>query len=194
MYSDIINKKFFKENQIKDYTAQQLVFAQIDSPELPEMADKLVRNFTNRAELERQEIVEEENPEKIIKYLRGKGDILNYRLLHEKILEKEDLYIPIIMNMIKTTGNDVFIENVVKLLAKSKNNYSKELLEMFSSIKYPYTLSLICVLLGFIGDEDVIPLMYDKYIEFKEYYPAENYNQGPLLALYELAFRYDYRK
>ena len=106
MYSDIINKKFFKENQIKDYTAQQLVFAQIDSPELPEMADKLVRNFTNRAELERQEIVEEENPEKIIKYLRGKGDILNYRLLHEKILEKEDLYIPIIMNMIKTTGKD----------------------------------------------------------------------------------------
>lgn len=161
-------------------------------PELVEMADEFVKRITNRAEKERLEIIKEEDPDKLIKLLRGTCDVLNYDIMHEKVLENEELLLPRIISMIKTTGNDVFIEHACKIIPKCKSNYSKEILKFIDEIRYPYTLSLICITLGFIGDEDVIPVMYDKYIELKKLYSNENYNQGPLLALYKLADRFGY--
>ncbi len=124
MYSNLINNRFFKENQVKDLTAQQLVYAQIDMPVLVEIADEFVKSITNRAEKERLEIIKEEDPDKLIRLLRGSCDILNYDILHKKVLENEELLLPRIISMIKTTGNDVFIEHASKLIPKCKSNYS----------------------------------------------------------------------
>lgn len=192
MYSNIINKRFFKENEIEELTVQQFVYVQIDIPELVDIADEYVKKIINRGEQERLEIIKEEDPDKIIRYLRGKCDNINHIILHKKVLENEEQFLPKIINMIKNTGNDVFIEHASKIIAKCKNNYSKELLEFIDEIRYPYALSLICITLGFIGEEDVIPVMYNKYLDLKKLYPNESYNQGPLLALYKLADRFGY--
>ncbi|HYE83554.1 MAG TPA: hypothetical protein VEG39_15480 [Clostridia bacterium] len=57
-------------------------------------------------------------------------------------------------------------------------------------IRNPYALSLVCIVIGFIGDETTIPIMHKKYLELKGIYPDENYEQGPLLALAELRARF----
>ena len=44
--------------------------------------------------------------------------------------------------------------------------------------------------LGFIANEDTIPILYNKYFELKRAYVDKNYEQGPLLALYKLSERF----
>ncbi|WP_144674764.1 hypothetical protein [Desulfitobacterium sp. LBE] len=61
---------------------------------------------------------------------------------------------------------------------------------MFDEIRSPYASSLVCIALGFIADEDAIPVLMKKYNEFKSLYPQENYEQGPLLGLIKLNERF----
>jgi hypothetical protein len=106
------------------------------------------------------------------------------------VLEYEDILVPKIIEMLKTSLNNVFIEQSARILPKCRKNYSKELLEILDVIRNPYALSYVCIVLGCIGDEDVIPIIYNKYFELNRDYKDENYAQGPLLALYELNARF----
>ena len=60
------------------------------------------------------------------------------------------------------------------------------------SIEYPYTLSLVYLLLGFIGGSEAIRPVWNYYHFLREKYPEESYDQGPLLALYEFRARFGY--
>ena len=52
---------------------------------------------------------------------------------------------------------------------------------------------MICVVLGFRGEESIIPWMLERFYEMKKMYPDETYDQGPLMALHELKHRF-YKK
>jgi len=75
------------------------------------------------------------------------------------------------------------------ILAKSNKNYSSLLMEKYTEIRSPYVQSLVCLILGFRGEEKIIPWMVDRFYEMKKLYPDESYDQGPLLALHELNSR-----
>lgn len=122
--------------------------------------------------------------------LRGKCDPINYNILRDKVLEHEDELVPKIVEMLIRSGNEVFIEHAAKIIPKCKTNYSNSLLQILDQIRNPYATSIACIVLGFIGDEEVIPIIHHKYIELKRLYPRENYEQGPLLALSELNVRF----
>ena len=160
-------------------------------PELLGTAAELVRVYEKRAEVERESLQNENNPDVLIKMLRGGCDKINLYLLRERVLANEQDLIPRILKMFKTSLNNVFIENTVKILARTKNNYSKELLEIIDDIVSPYALSLICITLGFIADEDAIPVLMDKFEYFKKHFPNNNYEQGPLLGLFEIDKRFN---
>lgn len=61
---------------------------------------------------------------------------------------------------------------------------------MYQNIRSSYALSLISITLGFIGDEECIPILYEQFEEFKKSYKDENYEQGPLIGLLKLKDRF----
>jgi hypothetical protein len=185
-----LTKKFFKDNPVKELTVQQFVYSQMQMPELSRITSDYIRRLNNRAEDEKEILLKENDPDKLLKMLRGKCDVLNHHILHQKILEQEEVLIPIILKMLKTNMNSAFIENTVKILVKTKNNYSEILLKILDEIKDLYAMSLACIALGFIADENAIPILISKLSYFKNTYPEQNLEQGPLLGLYELNFRF----
>ncbi|KAF1084299.1 hypothetical protein SPSYN_02075 [Sporotomaculum syntrophicum] len=190
MYKNILTKKFFKDNLVKDLTVQQFVYAQIETPELSQIASDLVRRFDNRADEERERLLRESDPDILLKMLRGKSDPINHHIVFQKVLEQEEVIIPRILGMLKTSLNVVFIENAVKILANTGKDYLEDLLKILDEIRSPYALSLTCITLGFIADEDAIPVLLKKYNELKNLYPGETYEQGPLYGLIKLNERF----
>ena len=88
------------------------------------------------------------------------------------------------------SAHEVFIENAVRLLAKSKVDYSAALFTQLDAVRSPYVQSLICIVVGFRGNENVIPSMMQRFLDMKNQYPNETFAQGPLLALCELQNRF----
>ncbi len=172
MYKNILTKKFFKDNPVKDLTVQQFVYAQIETPELSQIASDIVRSHDKRADEERERLLRESDPDILLKMLRGKSDPINHHIVFQKVLEQEEVIIPRILGMLKTSLNVVFIENAVKILANTGKDYSEDLLKMLDEIRSPYALSLTCITLGFIADEDAIPVLLKKYNEFKSIFPG----------------------
>lgn len=103
--------------------------------------------------------------------------------------------LPLMIDMAAKSVNEIFVEHLVRIIPRCKKNYSQELLSILDDIRYPYTESLICLALGFVGNEDIIPLMLEKYNELKEQslYSDDNYEQGPVYALWQLKERF-YKK
>ena len=190
MNNVILTKKFFLDNPVKEFSAAQFVYTQLLMPALLDIASDFARSYNKRAEQERERLQYENNPDILIKMLRGRCDKINMYLLHERVLANEMDVIPRVLEMFKTSINDALIENTVKILARTKNNYSKDILEMFHDIASPYALSLICITIGFIADEDVIPVLMDKFEYFKKHYPDNTYEQGPLLGLFQIDQRF----
>lgn len=190
----MLNRNFFKENVFEDISAQKLVYSSILMPQLEEIARDIVAKTTDRAEEEANILKSETDPEVILKVMRGKCDNLNHGLLHQKVLENENELIPKIICLLVNSGNSVFIAHATKIIPQCNKNYSKELLEILDSVRSPYAVSLICVALGFIANEDAIPVIYDKYFELKKIYTNESYAQGPLFALYKLNERFYIQK
>ena len=53
-----------------------------------------------------------------------------------------------------------------------------------------YLKSMLCLVLGFRGDDSIIHFLMKEVERFELYYPDKRYEQGPLLALYELKERF----
>jgi hypothetical protein len=97
---------------------------------------------------------------------------------------------PKVTEMFVRSLNDSFIEHSIRLFMKSDIKYIRELIDSFDQIRSAYAQSLACIVIGFRGEENAIPWMYDKYFEMKNKYPGETFAEGPLMALYELNARF----
>ncbi len=190
MYRYLLSKKFFEDNPIKGLTSQRLIYSSMLMPEVDDLARKIVTGLTDRAEEEALRINGEKDPEVLLKLLRSKCDPINYAILREKVLEHEEELMPKIVEMLISSGNDVFIEHAARIIPRCKVNYSNDLLHILKEIRNPYALSLMCIVIGFIGEEEVIPIIHHNYTQLKGLYMNENYEQGPLLALAELNARF----
>jgi len=187
----MLTKKFFKDNPVKENTAQQLVYSILLYDGLEELAVEFSKTQIKRAEEEAEAIKNESSPEILLKLMRGKCDPLNYVLLHTKILEQEETLLPVIIEKLKKSGNDVFIEHSIKLIKKAKTNYCEKMIEIIDEIRSPYALSLVCILIGFLGSESDIELLLRKHAELKSLYADSHYEQGALLGIIELRERFN---
>ncbi len=100
------------------------------------------------------------------------------------------MLLPMVVEKLIHSYHNIFIENSIELLTKSNKDFTPLLKEKYAEIRSPYVQSLICLVLGFRGEEDTIPWMMDRFLEMKKLYPGETYDQGPLLALHELKCRF----
>jgi hypothetical protein len=111
MYEKILTEKFFDDNLDDGINAQELFYTQLNIPEMAKIAGNIVRSMTNRGKEEAKMIERENNPDVLLKMLRGKCDVINYEILHQRVLEFEDELVPKMIKMLINSGNDIFIEH-----------------------------------------------------------------------------------
>ena len=139
---------------------------------------------------ERYEIESAEASEQIIRLMRRGTDIMNQHLLVKKALEFEDEIIPLIIKMLKTSLNDLFIEVAIRILAVCKKDIADELVSIYDETRSPYAQSLLLVALGFKGGEKLVPWLIKKYNLLKQLYPNESHCYGAYYALFEMEKRF----
>jgi hypothetical protein len=193
----LLTKKFFRDNPYMENSVQRLVYSTLLYEGLEQAAAEMVLERAGisgdrleRITRERGIILAESDPEMIFQLLRKNLDVINRTTLIQKALEFEEEILPIVVEKLVRNNHETFIENAIRLLARSKEDYSRQLLDRYNEFRSPYVQSLFCLILGFRGTEDVIPWMMDRFFEMRKLYPDETYDQGPLLALHELKARF----
>jgi len=186
-----LSSDFFDESQFKEISAARLLYSTMLSPGVEKLALEFSKVFVSRGKKEAKGIRREKNPDNLLEMMKQHPDPINHLLLKKKIIGYSKLMVPKIIEELEDNKDDVFVELAVKIIYGSKIDCSSQLLEILDSIKHPYTLSLLCLLLGFNGPEESIRPVWNCYHFFKEKYPKESYDQGPLLALYEFRERFD---
>jgi len=197
VYKKLLTKKIFRDNPYLKNSVQRLIYSTLLFNGIENVANELImkegilnNERLNQITREKELIQAVQNPEEIFQLLRKKTDAINRVDLIRKALEFEEVLTPMVLEKLKRNNHDIFIENSVQFLAKSQKNYSLLLKEQYVEIRSPYVQSLICLILGFKGEEDTIPWLLDRFFEMKKLYPCETYDQGPLLALHELNCRF----
>jgi hypothetical protein len=197
MYHMLLTKKFFRNNPYMENSVQRLVYSTLLYVGLEQTAAEIVLERAGvsgdrleRIAREKELILAENDPEMIFQLLRKNLDVANRTALVEKALEFEEEILPMVVDKLVRSNHDTFIENAVRLLARSKKDYSRPLSERYTEFRSPYVQSLLCLIIGLRGTEDVIPWMMDRFFEMHKLFPDETYDQGPLLALHELKARF----
>jgi len=181
---------FFKKNPIKEISAARLVYSMILNPGIDRLASEITKRFIRRGEEEARRIKKETNPENLIDIMGQEPDPFNHKILKERILHFSNFTLPRIIERLRNNRNAAFAELAVEVIYESKVDCGVQLLEILDSIEEPYTSSLVCLLLGLIGPRDGIQHIWNYYNFFKDQYAHETYDQGPLLALYEMKERF----
>lgn len=197
MYKKLLTKKFFKDNPYLENSVQRFIYSTLLYEELEDLANKITieQGLLSDERLEqitreKEMIQAEQDAERIFQLLRKETEMINRSVLIKKALKFEEVLLPMVVEKLIRSCHDIFIENSIELLAKSKKDYTPLLKERYAEIRNPYAQSLVCLVLGLRGTESTIPWMLDRFFEMKRLYPDETYDQGPLFALHELNCRF----
>lgn len=185
-------KYFFEDNPLMDLSAALLTHFRIITlmmQELNEQINEIVVPAMEKSRYE-QYIAEKEGimnlnkAEDIISYMRKIKDPSNISLLIQKALEYQDDLIPLVLERLRKSGHDVFIENAAILIANADEKYTEQLYEIFPDIRNAYARSELCVVFGVKKKKEYTQLLMEQFKKIKEERPDTDYEQGPLLALY----------
>lgn len=133
---------------------------------------------------ERESIMNINKAEDVVSYMRRIKAPSNYSILMQKAIEYQDDVVPLIWKRICTSAHDVFIECTAVLLANADNKYTEQLYDFFPNIRNTYARSVLCIVFGVKQKEEYAQLLMEQFKKIKEESPDEDYEQGPLLALY----------
>ncbi|MEW6609184.1 MAG: hypothetical protein AB1414_17360 [bacterium] len=187
-----LSEDFFDKNPFKELSAARMLYSFLLYSELglDQLASKLVRMAVGkRGKEEMKRINKETKLENLIKMMEQKPDPLNHWLLKKKILRFRESAVSKVIERLRDNRDDTFVEVAIQIIYESKIDCSYQILGILDSIKDPYTLSLVCLLLGLIGPKEALQPVWNYYHFLKDKYFQKHYEQGPLLALYEFKER-----
>jgi hypothetical protein len=167
-----LSEDFFNRNPLKELSVARILYSELlysqSGIDFPALASKAVRKFVKkRGKKEERRISEEAKLENLLKMMEQKPDPLNHWLLKKKILNFGEPAISEIIERLKDNRDDIFAELAISIIYESKIDSSSQLIGILDSTKDPYTLSLICLLLGLIGSREAIQPVWDYYHFFK---------------------------
>lgn len=189
-----LKESFFRENPLEPLSAAlfgqfmiTLFFNGKLEEEITRLADPAVDD-DRRQTIERQKtlIEQTDDPAALVEIARKGCDVFNQRLLCEKIVERQELAMPLLLKRYRTCALDHFIDTSMYVLVMTDDRYARELLDMYDQIRCPYARACACLVFGMKHMEDTMPLLLREYERFGEEYPEESFDQHPLLALYIL--------
>lgn len=190
----LLPKNFFKKNPLNPTSVYNIACFTLE----PDFEDNM---FKSLAETEEKtgntslldQIDEEEgqiealsDAEAIVKCMRQKIHPLNRSVLMDKALSMWEETLPLILRRFRTSSQTEFIETAFHVLAEADDSVIEPLKELYPDIRNPYARSMACVVFGLHDREEMIPMLLKEYEQFQKDYPEEEYEQGPLLALYQL--------
>ena len=158
-------------------------------PQMREMAAKRGIDIPDTAE-QMAKVEQEEDAGKLLRMLRQTHPPVVRKAVREKLLKREAEVLPEIQRMILKAFNDNTIENCVRFMTKCEANCSEWILQHYDDVREPYARSMLCLVLGFRADTDAIPFLLQQVDLFEKQFPDKSYEQGPLMALYEIRARF----
>jgi hypothetical protein len=188
-----LNEEFFKSNVPNQLSAFRILDVTVLVDGIDEQIYREMPEEKKKQKEEESKLVEnEENIDKLYNMLRKDLIPSTVSIIVKKLMEHKEQIIPRMLEDLKKSGNDYFVEAVARILIKSEDNYSKEIAAILPLIKYPYTQATACYILGKIGKEEHIETLYNYFYGFKKNYKNEAYYEGPLVGIYELKRRYEF--
>lgn len=137
-----------------------------------------------------QMITDAESAEDIVDLMRKKAFAGERLKIIKKALEIEEATLPIIQKRALSNRQDIFIENTVRFFLQSRTNCCDWIMENYQVFKSEYLKSMLCLVLGFRGDVGLIDFLMKEAKRLEREYPFEAFDQGPALAVQELAVRF----
>lgn len=186
-------RDFLQAHPYKEISAAKLEYSLYLMPETEQIANRYAREYLvpSDEDLEKErEILAADNAEELIRLMRKPLSGLNRSRLREKILQYEEEILPFIQRRAITNRQDIFIEHVLYFFLHSQNSYCSWILQNYDAFKSEYLKSMLCLVLGFRGDDSLIPLLMAEAERFERYYPLESFEQAPIFAVQELAIRF----
>ena len=145
------------------------------------------RQDTEEDRKAREQLIMISDPADFFKWMRKPLAGVNKWILRDLMLEHEDEITDMILHRIIRSFVDDFVEYSIDFMIDCRENHSKWILENYDRVVNPYTKSLLCLVLGFRGDESCVSFLLEQEMKLSEEYPEERFNQGPIVALYMLA-------
>ena len=134
------------------------------------------------------------SPEELLRLMRKPMQVSNRDRMRERILEMEDEIYPLVQNKCLTVMQDVFIENALYFFLNCREDSVDWICDTYDLFRSDYLKSMLCLVLGFRGSAAMIPFLMGEAERLESRYPNESYDQGPTLAVHELAVRFLDRK
>lgn len=160
-----------------------------------EQGDKLISRIS-KPSLSPEEITQErailstDDPDVLLQFMRKPMPFANQTLLRKRLLENEDRMLPLIQQRALRSLQDMFIERAALFFIFCTENPSDWIMEHYQDFRCEYAKSIFSLVLGFRGIADWIPFLILESERMERQYPQEAYDQGPMLAVQELAVRF----
>ena len=190
----LLPKNFFKKNPLNPTSAYNIALYILDPDFEEDMFNRLLdkedetgdSSSLDQIDKEEEEIRALSDAEAVVKRMRQSIAMLNRSVLADQALSMWEETMPLILRRFRTSSQTEFIETAFHVLAEADDSVIEPLKELDPDIRDPYARSMACVVFGMHDCEEMIPMLLREYERFREDYPDEEYEQGPLLALYQL--------
>lgn len=188
-----LNEQFFNNNELGQLSAYRIldVTTSVDGLN-EEIYKQLPEDKKREMEQQNKNVEAEEDINRLYNMLRKGNFPSTVFIIANKLMKQREQIIPRMLEDLKKSGNDNFIESAARILIKQENNYSNEIADILPEIKYPYAQSVACYVLGKIGGEEYIETVYNYFNKFKMNYSTEKFYEGPLMGLYEFRRRFGF--
>ena len=196
----LLTKDYFNRHPVKEYSAARLEYSMLLMPEvmdvvdekLPEMREMAAKRGIDIPDTTEQmkRVEEEEDTGKLLRMLRQTHPPVVRKAVREKLLKREIEVLPEIQRMILKAFNDNTIENCVRFMTKCETDCTEWIMRHYDDVREPYARSMLCLVLGFRASTDVIPFLVQQVDAFERQFPDKSFEQGPLMALYEIRARF----
>ena len=187
-------KRFLKTHRYKKFSPAKFEYSLFLYKDAEEKMYELTKAFVHRdedEELANQKLIEEaQTAEDVIKLMRKNIPLVDRLKIIQKAVAMEEETLPLIQKRALTNRQDIFIENALKYFLRCKTNCCEWILENYQDFKSDYLKSMLCLVLGFRGSADMIEFLIEEADRLERDYPDESFDQGPMLAVQELAIRY----
>lgn len=100
------------------------------------------------------------------------------------------MLMPWIKEKTMKNGQDIFRENTLYFFLYCEENCCNWLMKEYSNIWNEYFKSMLCLVIGFRGDVEMLSFLTKETERLERMYLQETYAQGPILAIQELAVRF----
>ena len=185
--------KFLDKHPDIPFSAAKFEYSLYLEPEAVEYANAISEKILGESEedLHSKRMIEQaETTEELLKLMRKPLSGGNRSRLRGKLLEYETVMMPYIKEKTMKNGQDIFIENALYFFLHCKENCCSWLMKEYANIRNEYLKSMLCLVIGFRGDVEMLSFLTKETERLERMYLQETYAQGPILAIQELAVRF----